>query len=203
MLFMTWFAHNIYCEGNSQVLAALKSNPALRNNIYWVKNLDDYAWFRPEIRHGLPPNGLIVVRPVCDLYSSAAAWYHDPVVSWYDVAPDPGAIGHSMRHDGEFTVYAPFLDFLQSLSAYTSTMVAYYLGATWGGSTEFEQTWVYTPDAYVYEHPVNTNHDGVEVDPFSKAPLYKMLAHFGVTLPTRYFALHTREFERAWYRYKV
>jgi hypothetical protein len=200
---MTWYAHEIICQPTPELLAELRAHPVLSQGIYWVRDLDDFQWFRPEVQHRLPEGGLVFVRPLCAPYSRQFEWHGiDNPIDWFEVNPS-ASWQDLMMADREEPSQPPkdLRIFLRQLSYNTGTTVAFYQCEMWGGDIEFEKAWVYTPDETTYSHPTNDIEGFGSFPDDDYQPLIAMLKHFGLYLPTTYFALHTRSFP--WARYKV
>jgi hypothetical protein len=150
---MTWFASHIYAEPTEAIIEILKLHPVLSKGIYWIKNFEGYEWL-PGIRpHELPPNGLLVVREVCDptlgkdQYDTQveAQWHlhvnrRHKVLSWNtvictedlpvimpDVLPISGYGSDRLIVDDSYKFPSiEFLRYLKMLSSITDTTVCYY-----------------------------------------------------------------------------
>jgi hypothetical protein len=215
---MTWFAHNIYACHNSKLLKELRK--VFQGSTYHVTTLDGYKWWNSRIVHGLPDNGLLVVRPIGDTKEDdgSAEWYKGHLLSWYDIPSPPQEIPLKIPEEipcsesssSEFCVPERFLQYLSYLSRHYSVPVGYYHGSMWGGDIEEEYMRVFVDSReYLYSCFDKANkHAQVAVYEDSRSPqiaagcvLQMALKHFGLNLPTPYFALHTRTFE--WAKYKI
>lgn len=211
---MTWYAHEIICQPTPEILAELQAHPVLSQGMYWVRDLEGQTWFNPKAKHGLPPDGLLVMRPVCSPYKHEE-WYaieskyqhtiREPkpsVLSWYDINPT-GTLIEMLKTELEAPHGPPeaLKRYLQSLSERTKTITAFYQCEMWGGTVDWETAWVYTPQEIVYTHPANPPNDGKYLPEHDIQPLLSLLEHFGLELPTTHFALHTRGFP--WAHYKL
>jgi hypothetical protein len=197
---MTWYAHEIICQPTPEILAELRAHPVLSKGIYWVRDLDDFQWFRPEVRHGLPEDGLVIVRPVSSPQGFEGC-YDDkvPILSWH-----LDSIVTDEKSEAEDQVFNPpdtLKHFLRNLSRKTSSVTAFYQCVMWAGIVDWETSWVYTPEEFIYAHPANAPDAIFAIPEHDHQPLIALLRHFGLYLPTTYFALHTRSFP--WARYKV
>jgi hypothetical protein len=208
---MTWYAHHLFAQPSEQVLDRLLGNPVVSKGVYWVRDISDHPWHAPEVIHGLPPGGLVVVRPICDPSAHCATWYKEPIISWFDVhGPKdvsiyvtPGQVWQDIPEaDPKDYPPLPFLKYLKDLSEETNSTVAFYHCFTWGGDTEVEYSWVFLPDETVYygidfrEFPnrvVEYRKRGGKTEKKTWV-LVETLAHFSLRLPTPYFALHARSF---------
>lgn len=216
---MTWFANSIFAEPKPAVIASLCTSPEMAQGLYLVKDLADFQWFDPQVRHGLPAEGLLVGREVCDLGSPAARWHADKAISWHAlVGPatvpvlQPEVILSSPAlADSDLAllqeVFPPieFLRYLKWLNLTSQSLVSYYACATWGGEVEVEFAWVFTEMDRLYifrDHEtvlVYGAKHSVEVVPGTVLNL--VLRHYGIDLPSQYFALCTRAFE--WNLYRI
>src|SRR3954464_9041072 len=81
---MTWYAKEILASGSDAVIQAIRGDILLAPFAYHLAEPLDYAWHTPEVVHGLPPGGLVVVRPICDATpdESPAGWYGEPFLDW-------------------------------------------------------------------------------------------------------------------------
>lgn len=88
------------------------------------------------------------------------------------------------------------------------TTIAYYHCTLWGGDVEIEYSWVFTPEEIAYSF---VSYDGNSIRLIEYHPskpkesgtgdvLVETMKHFGLNLPTPYFALHTWSF--LWQKYK-
>jgi hypothetical protein len=216
---MTWFAHHIFAIPAKGTLKTLTDNSVMSKSIYWVRDLSGHQWFDPKKQHDLPSGGLLVIRPVGDPDGHYTFWYEDEesIVSWpaFEEADDteiailPSQV-HEDNPDFNLIDYPPasFLKWLKQLSIITKTTTAYYHCEMWGGDIEIEHSWVFTPDEIVYLFvPSDENsvklmeyHPGKPRKVKTGNVLVETLKHFGLNLPTPYFALHTRSFP--WHKYK-
>lgn len=209
---MTWYAHHIFAQANQPVLDLFLHHPVLSRGVYWVHDLDAHAWYTPEIQHALPPEGLIVVRPVGDPAADPALLSWHQIGSDTDIALDILSIllGADNRNIGPHeTPPLPFLAYLKQTSQTSQTVVAYYYCEMWAGEVGVEYSYVYTPDetAYanklrpttpqsLYRYRPNASHEDYVAD-----VVIETLNHFDLVLPTPYFAINTRSFP--WERYRV
>lgn len=215
---MTWFAHHIFALPTVSVLNILTNNPFLTNRIYWIQDLTEHQWPNPQSQHGLPLDGLLVVKPVADPDGHYEFWYKDEesIISWFNLQePDETGIDIppswlkmiSLEYDLADYPPIPFLKWLKRLSLVTQTPSAYYHCATWGGKIEMEYAWVFTPNESAYAH---TPFQKSELKLIQYGPekrretkdgyvLVETLKHFELELPSPYFALHSRSFP--WQKY--
>ncbi len=197
---MTWYAHEIIFQPTPEVLAVLQAHPVLSQGMYWVRDLEEHTWFNPKAKHGLPPDGLLVMRPVCSPYEHGEWYKTENPIDWFTVNPVPS---NQETAKGESVPQPPeaLQNYLRQISHDTDSTVAFYQCEMWAGGLDFEKAWVYTPDVNIYTHPYNDNDGIVRFSDHNNEPLLAMLRHFGLELPTTYFALHTRGFP--WARYKI
>ena len=73
-----------------------------------------------------------------------------------------------------------------------SVPITYYSACTFGGDVEWERAWVFAEVERRYEHDAETSFGDV---------LRKALIDHGVSLPSAYFAPHSRSFD--WERFRV
>ncbi len=216
---MTWFANSIYAIPTKDILQILADDPVLSERIYWVRDLSDHKWPDPKRQHDMLSSGLLVVRPVGDPDGHYAFWYQSEqsVGSWstltetadMDLEILPSQV-HQDNQDFNLTNYppVPFLKWLKRLGNVTKTIIAYYHCTMWGGDVEIEYSWVFMPNEIAYSF---VSYDGntprlIEYHPNKPREtrmgdvLVETMKHFGLNLPTPYFALHTRSFP--WHQYK-
>ncbi len=204
---MPWEAHNIFVQPNDASRQALLEEPLFKKCIYHVTDLNDFEWYDPKFVHGLPPEGLLVVR------LDNSDWCEDPIV-WNELRDFPKyrlkiPISSIVEEDESAERFPPLnvSRYLMHLSNSTGAVVANYHGFSWGGPMENEYAFVYSPEETVYV--------GVECEP-EIIRIYKpgdkelrregdvlieSMKHFSLTLPTGYFALHTGQFN--WPKYEI
>jgi hypothetical protein len=85
---MTWYAYHLFAEASPLLLDKFLAHPVMSKGVYWVRNLNDYPWHDPRVKHELPSNGLVVVRPIGDPASHLAEWWKTNVISWFDIQGD-------------------------------------------------------------------------------------------------------------------
>lgn len=230
---MTWYASHIYARPTEPVVSELLSHPVLSRGLYLLKDLRDYRW--PELKdikieHGLPEDGLLVVRELCAPNTDEAHWHDDrrevpASISWLGIEgatnveiilpPHLPTYGFGQIHlDDNPEAYppVPFLCYLKHLSRATNTTIAYYhhmSAAGYGVQQEF--AWVFGSEECVYVDNVGRSltltkytWEGVIEIPqklSSDSILKYTLLHFDLDLPSSFFAPHTRDFK--WSRYKL
>lgn len=215
---MTWFANYIFAEPKPSVISEFCNVPEVSNGLYLVKNLDSFKWFDPSVRHGLPPGGFLVGREICNPEASAAEWHDDEIIAWHSFAGpehirviEPrGVISREVdkverAHLNEVLPPIEFLRFLKSISLNTGSVVGFYSCATWGGAIEEEFAWVFDKEDKIYRFRdertiLEFGEDGSR-KMMNGMVLNLLLSHFGLELPSRYFALCTRSFN--WEKYKI
>ena len=216
---MTWFAHHIFTLPTKGMVKRLDKNSVLSKSIYWVRDLSEYKWFDPKTQHDLPSGGLLVIRPVGDPDGQYSFWYkgEESIVSWLsfkgandtEIEIVPSQV-HEDNPDFNLSDYPPisFLKWLKGLSVVTKTTTAYYHCEMWGGDVELEYSWVFTPNEVVYSFVSFDENTSKLIEYRPDKPketkkgdvLVETVKHFGLNLPTPYFALHTRSFP--WHKYK-
>src|SRR6185436_11230713 len=85
---MTWYAYHLFAEASPLLLDKFLASPAMSKGVYWVRDIKDYPWHDSRVQHNLPPNGLIVVRPIADPNSHFAEWFKNNVISWFEIQGD-------------------------------------------------------------------------------------------------------------------
>jgi hypothetical protein len=211
---VTWYAHHIFAQANRRLMEIFLHDSVLSHGVYWVRDLDDHAWFTPEIQHPLPGNGLVVVRPV----GEPDAGNEPEMISWHQLSSDSAMPLHIpptvLQADNpdmgtQETPPLAFLQFLKGVSRATQSVVAYYYCCMWAGEVEIEYSFVYTPEETAYANKlVSTSpaslyryHEAEPHQQYVGDVVVETLKHFDLYLPTAYFALHTRSFP--WARYRV
>lgn len=216
---MTWFANYIFAEPKPAVISSLCAIPEMSQGLYLVKDLDDFQWFDPKVRHNLPSDGLLVGREVCDLGSYAAEWHGDNAISWNafvgpETVPVIGpeiilsspAMAHlEQTHLEEAFPPVEFLRFLKWLNLTSKSVITFYYCATWGGDTEAEFAWVFIGEdkLYLFRDAETVFEYGEKQTSqiVQGTVLNLVLSHYGFNLPSHYFALCTRSF--GWNQYRV
>jgi len=216
---MTWYAYHLFAESSPALLEQLLANPVLSKGVYWVRNLADYPWHDPKVKHELPPNGLFVVRPIGNPSSHYAESYKDHIISWFDIygqeTTELNISPNLLQQDNpdyDLTAYPPqaFLRYVKQLSNDNKSTLAFYYCEMWGGDTDLEFAWVFKSGEEIA-------YSGVEFRGFPNSikeyrqngknierkgyVLADTLSHFSIDLPTPFFALHTRAFP--WVSFKV
>jgi hypothetical protein len=82
---MTWYAYHLFAEASPSLLDKFLASPVMSKGVYWVRDLTDYPWHDSRVKHDLPPNGLLVVRPICSPSTHEAKWYGNQIISWFDI----------------------------------------------------------------------------------------------------------------------
>ena len=205
---MTWFAHNLYMPATDNALKVLRGKPSLLPYLFLVRDLEGYPWYSPEALHDLGPVGLAVVRPIGPTQGYPFDWHQEKVLPWDSLHPTTPNPRLATFVEGEVSPPTSLLQFLKELSNEAGVPVLYHSASSWGGSLEFEASWVFTPVQHTYiTHSASyrkqkvryINEDGFEVLVKGDA-LRKGLEHLDIRLPTKYFALHTGEL--LWDRYR-
>lgn len=81
---MTWYADEILTVGTPAAIRAIADDGLLAPFAYHLREPLDHDWPVPEVVHGLPERGVVVVRPVCATTpgDSPVDWYGEPVLDW-------------------------------------------------------------------------------------------------------------------------
>lgn len=193
---MTWYADEIILPASPKAVSLIRSNPQLLPFAYWVKNIEDFAWYRPEHKHELTTHGLLVIRPVRS--QEEDSWYNEPLLDWNELVD--GESHHSCLDDTSRTQLAEYLDgeempspafrnFLAGLANQTESTVLYYACSMWGGDIDSEYCLSYSPS----EKLMATSSD-LEDRPGSDNSLRDGLLAIGIQAPSGFFAPHTRSF---------
>jgi hypothetical protein len=196
---MTWYADELLLRATPNALAAVRNSRTLAPFAYHVRSVDDHAWFKPEVVHRLPQEGLIVVRPICGPESHDVGWYGEPVLKWSELTPasaDVSALNEGIN--AQLSAYLdedsqPSIAFRSALAEFAKQLqepVVYYACGMWGGDIEYEYALVYNPDESLLatKPTLPPDRDGLEDS------LRAALGALSLELPTGYFALHTRAF---------
>jgi len=216
---MTWYANNVYARRSEMLEDALCKE--FSGSVYRVNDLRTHSWWKPEIIHGVPEEGLLAVRPFAssDESDHLHDWYEEPVVSWdnfssfedsgLELLIPPKILGEA-NEDGEAYPPEGFLRFLRYLAKKRATAICYYQSFMWGGDIESEFAFVYSGnDEFFYLFVgFEDQKPQIEIRKNSMAPTRKTgevlvhaLRHIGLDLPSFYFALHTRGFD--WSRHHL
>ncbi len=210
---MTWYANELMCVGTPAALAFVRRHPQLAAHAYHVRPPLEHAWHADEVRHGLPPEGLVVVRPLAARHGDAVEWREGDTLDWSTLAAEPAALrippelvmrGQEHAKRSDFPP-ASALAFMKSMAGTINTPVIYYASTMWGGSVELEYAWVFAGREHVLLRvPVwgidDESSQLLSIDEAGQGVaregevLVEALAALGLALPTRYFALHTRSF---------
>lgn len=193
-----WFANEIITLATAPAVDWVQRHEAMRGFAYVVRSLDGYAWHSDEVRHGLPPEGLLFVQPIASPIGLQSQLSRAEVLSWDGFAGD--AMQHLNPSAGaclaELTDDCPppsFRAFLASAAETLGQPVVYFSSAMFGGAPELEYALVYAPDEEVHV----TNGIGEEMPPacpLVEDALRVALAVLGLHLPTSFFAPHTGQF---------
>ncbi len=215
---MTWFANYIFAEPKPSVISEFCNIPEVSDGLYVVENIDDFKWFDVSISHRLPPGGFLIGREICNLEAYAANWHNNETISWeVFVGPDdikviePSVIISSeadeseLAHLNEALPPIEFLRFLKSVNLDTDSVVGYYYCAMWAGMIEEEFAWVFDKEDRVYrfkdEETISEFREDGSKKMMDGMVLNRLLSHFGLELPSGFFALCTRGFN--WERHKI
>jgi hypothetical protein len=200
---MTWHTYTVFLEPSRLALELVRADPLLGPSAYWIRDLSSFPWFDPSVRHGLPPNGLLAIRPVGPSGGEVYA-YASPLISWDSFSCSEPRLSFQPPDDldGYPSPPTPFLQYLKLLSQQTNSVVAYYMCGIFGGAPEFEYGHIFsdqettytgiftpTPPAVLIERRIG--HDPTQL---TADVLIEVLKHLGLSLPTPYFAPHTGSF---------
>lgn len=173
---MSWHANEILLRATPRALALISTSQTLRPFSYHVRSLAGHAWYRKEHEHSLPEEGLLVIRPVGTAVSfeasdtaSLSAEVTNELVTYLDGEAQPPP--------------APLRQALAGMAATLDQAVIYYACRMWGGDIDYEYCLSYSPSEAL-----------LVTKPGGEDSLRLGLEKVGLQLPTRYFALHTREF---------
>lgn len=228
---MTWYANQIYGRPLPEVVTALSRQPLLKRRMFLIDDLDGicFAWTRErffssdptlnrrEIKHGLPPGGLLAVYPV--LSENGYTRRNPPRLEFYDYFFDderspPAAKWAAIRTSVDVPILLPagwdvasfpmgLLRFLKSVSVETDSPLVWYWCAMWGGSIEQEAGWAFDRVDHVYywaddEAAIDLTSEGQRIVR-DRTTLQLLMSHVGLDLPTHFFALHTSfDWARYW-----
>jgi hypothetical protein len=218
---MTWYADEVIARATPEAVRTFVSDALLAPFSYHLANPLEHPWHTPELVHGLPPEGLLVVRPVCDATSDAdpAEWYGEACLDWQSFS---GRTDEPLQIDRERVAKEcsmsvedlpphSLLQQLKSLAATSGTTVLFYSCFMWGGDVEREYAWIFErsetalvgvpPGAPGERRSVAAFEDSKPMRVRSGDVLMEALKHLSLELPTPYFAPHTRSFP--WVRYKL
>jgi hypothetical protein len=169
---MAWYTSHIYAKPNRTLIAFLRSHPSLSGGLFYLDPgiLSDT---RDIARNGLPQDGLVVIREVCDPKktndSHDEAQVHEsdgaPVLSWWELQgpqsvqvipppPIPTLAFGTIYYDYETNPAPPleFLQFLKHLSATHETLIVFYhhYTAYEDRLADSEYAWVFDQEDSVY-----------------------------------------------------
>lgn len=195
---MTWYASEIILRATPAALARVNASPLLRPFSYHVQALAEHEWYCDEQRHSLPDEGLLVVRPVCGISSDGASWRGTPILEWSSLDSLPSAECYlneevsrdlAIYLDGEPPPPSSFRKAAATLALELKLPIIYYGCGMWGGDIEYEYCLVYEPKESLFL----TKRSCPDTDGTNDS-LRRGLLKVGLSLPTGYFALHTRSF---------
>ncbi|WP_155399109.1 hypothetical protein [Xenorhabdus bovienii] len=197
---MSWYTDELLMSATSKTLKYIKTDAQLRQFAYLIPHLNDYAWYVPNHQHNLPSGGLIVISPVCGKRNFNQ--YRQAFLNYYELTVLESKASFLTETEGRIVPEAPeikksFREFLVALSQEIDTPVLYYTASSWGGTFDYELSFLYQPEEILYTSP--THFEDVKPDEKQNA-LVEGLAGIGVTT-LGFFAPHTREFE--WDKYKI
>jgi hypothetical protein len=215
---VTWYAHEVIAPGSPKVARIVAGDPMVAPFAYHLHGPVEHAWHSPDVAHGFPGTGLIVVRPVCDLVDGVAEWYGEPVLDWKSLRAtdtssplDLTAVAQAGGVNDALLPPESFLSFLQALASRADATLLFYSCSMWGGDIEAEYAFVIgrSPSAIV-ALPQDRDEDGcprvVVIEggrqtPATRDVLSIALSNLDFHIPTPFFAPHTRTFP--WQRYRL
>jgi len=218
---MTWYADEIFAVATAEVLQAIRADALLAPFSYLLSEPFDFAWHKPEVAHGFPKAGLLVIQPVCgaDPDEYKTSWYREPILDWHSFSErsslaleiDPMRVSEECSIDAEALPPRALLGHLKYLARETRTPFVFYSCAMWGGDVEAEYAWVFgesdvalvslSPNSPGGPRPVAIVTPSEPTRIVTGDTLVLALAHLSLELPTPFFAPHTRSFP--WARYKL
>ena len=169
---MTWYASHVYAHPVPALVERVRAHRLLSKGAYLIDDLAGHEWPDSKYEHGLPPEGLLVIREFCGMPShtpyrhSERRWHtgRNPVIPWRKLSGPrrlsviqpphlPVKSFGNLHLDARRDAYPPahFLRFLKQLSAQTETCIIYYhhfSGAEMAAQQQF--AWVFGPEDRVY-----------------------------------------------------
>ncbi len=229
---MTWYASQLYVEPKEPVLTILKSHPVLCKGLYWIKDLHGHHWPTPMVRHGLPADGLFVVRELCDPTLGKTRYDIDVEAQWHasvgnEVVPWTVLTGPqdlSILMPPTLPIYAfgsldtvqvqtappaSFLCYLKQLAISTQTTVSFYHHKSAESmAVQQEYAWIFGEHDCVYvSHGPNATMKYTPAETKKLTTYDTVLMHtlrrYGLNLSRSYFAPHTRRFSWGKHRFAV
>lgn len=200
---MTWYAQEILLRATPAALQAVRNSALLAPFAYHLHSLQDIDWYLPEHRHGLPQGGLLVIRPVCAAAAQGAQWHEEAILDTVSLPLNPGTL-HCLQADiatlladqvPETSLPSVHLrSMLATLAKQLHETVVYYACGMWGGDLDFEYCLSYEPQETLFATDVcgHGHH--------TQRALHQALKSIGLTLPSAFFAPHTRSFDWAAHR---
>lgn len=202
---MTWHADELLGPATPAILAAVRADTRLASYAHVVP-VTTISRLRARADR---PNGLLIVRPVCD------AAGNEPAFDWYrgtalDSQSFTGSADMSVLHaahtahvgDDAPTPPRNFLAAIQDLALRVGEPLVYYSCAMWGGDIELEQAFVLGSEPHVYSKLGNAEAVCLpSAAPSQEDVLVSALRELGFELTDPYFEPHTRAFE--WQRYTL
>ncbi|MBD2800518.1 hypothetical protein ID854_08615 [Xenorhabdus sp. M] len=185
-----------------KALQYIKSDIQPQKFAYFIPHLDEYDWYSSNHKHNVPKEGLIIIRPVCNGSDKYANKYRDAFLDFDYLITNEKNIDSLSNITGKIVPEAPlitqeFREFLVSFSRKIETPVLYYSMSSWGGTLDYELSFLYQPEERLFSSP--THFEPVDPDKHENA-LIEGLAGIGITT-LGYFAPHERSFE--WDRYRL
>lgn len=202
---MTWFANEILARAVPGLLREVTEFVGYREAVHVIRSLESHGFHDEAVRHGLPSEGLLVVRPIGEP-ADLEGWYDEPVVPWLSPPNwEPGKLciapSALSKFAGGIGNLPPdtFLRALSGLAARHQTTVAYGYFSMWGGTNELEYAWIFDEEetVLVNSRPENVHvrlRDGSPACEENEDLVMALCSYLGMPLPTPYFAPHTRSF---------
>lgn len=196
---MTWYADEVLLRATPAALAAIKADSQLVRFSYHLQSLDDVDWYMPEHRHGLPTEGLLIIRPACNAESRGSRnWYDEPVLDTSQLTAPQDAqsllnpqVPECLRADVETSALPTqaWRNYLATLALQLNEPVVYYSCSMWGGDIEHEYSLIYAPEESIVITSTTERED------LERRALYQGLHKVGLELPSGFFAPHTSSFD--------
>lgn len=209
---MTWYASQLMTTGAPSILAAIERIPLFSDHVFCVTNPIRHNWHTAEIKHSVPDEGLVFIRPICDPTGHIADWHGDELLPWESFENVPGEDVQLTPHavcqlrtelDAASFTAADVLRVAKKLNTDTNVPVAFYYCFCWGGVVEVEYAWIFDNSERVLIRQTDTALPNasrfLEIDTGTETirdgdVLMRTLRALKCDLPTPFFAPHTRAF---------
>jgi hypothetical protein len=199
---MTWYADEIILRASTTALEVVGASSHWAPFAYHIQSLDEHEWGHQEQRHGLPEGGLLVIRPVCGHLSHRVKWYEAAILDWATLPFEPRAaelldttmtqrLSKYLEEEAEVMPPLQLRKAVASLAAHLNQPVLYYGCSMWGGDICYEYSLVYEPAESVTFTRPHFQSD-TDTENYVEDSLCAGLRKIGLSLPTVYFAPHTR-----------